>query len=67
MMKCFVMHSKSDNIGIMSNVKADEGVEKLSQWLFSRYQIWLEMSMKAEPILESKGMLVIFQKKGKKC
>ena len=30
-MKCFVMHSKSDNIGIMSNVKADEGVEELSQ------------------------------------
>ena len=41
-----VMHSKSDNIKIMSNDKADEVIEELFQSLLSRYQVGLEASMK---------------------
>ena len=37
------MHSKSDNIEIMINDKADEVVEELFQSFFSRYQIGLEI------------------------
>ena len=40
-----VMHSKSDNIEIIINDKADEIIE-LFQSLLSRYQIGLETSMK---------------------
>ena len=40
-----VMHSKSDNIEIMINDKADE-VTELFQSLLSRYEIRLEISMK---------------------
>ena len=36
-----VMHSKSDNIEIMINDKADEVVEEILQSLLSRYQIGL--------------------------
>ena len=35
------MHSKSDNIEIMINDKADEVVEEILQSLLSRYQIGL--------------------------
>ena len=37
-----VIHSKSDNIKIMTNDKAGEVIEKLFQSLLSRYQIMLE-------------------------
>ena len=40
------MHSKSDNEEMMLNDKEDE-VIKPFQTLFSRYQIWLETSMKS--------------------
>ena len=40
-----VMHSKSDNIEIMVNDKADEMIE-LFQSFLCRYQIGLEISMK---------------------
>ena len=36
-----MMHSKSDNIEIMINDKADEVVEEILQSLLSRYQIGL--------------------------
>ena len=41
-----VMHSKSNNITIMINDKADEVVEEILQSLLSRYQIELETSIK---------------------
>ena len=41
-----VMHSKSDNIQIMINEKADEVVEERFQSLLSRYQTGLETSIK---------------------
>ena len=40
------MHSKSDNIEIMINDKANEVVEELFQLLLHRYPIGLETSMK---------------------
>ena len=40
------MHSKSGNIEIMINDKADEIIEDICQSLFSGYQIELETSMK---------------------
>ena len=40
------MHSKSDNIEIMINDKADEVIEELFQSLLSRYQIGSETTMK---------------------
>ena len=39
------MHSKSNNIEIMINDKADEIIENLSESLLNRYQIGLETSM----------------------
>ena len=39
-----VMHSKSGNIEIMINDKANEVIEELFQSLHSRYQIGLETS-----------------------
>ena len=41
-----VMHLNSDNIEIMINDKTDEVIEKLFQSILSRYQIWLETSVK---------------------
>ena len=41
-----VMHSKSDNIKIMINDKADEVIEELFKSLRNRYQSNLEKSMK---------------------
>ena len=43
-----MMHSKSDNIEIMINDKADEVIERLFQSLLSRYQIGLETSLKGD-------------------
>ena len=40
------MHSKSDNIEIMNNDKADKIIEELFQTLFSRYKIGLVTAMK---------------------
>ena len=45
------MHSKSDNIEIMINYKADEVIEELFQSLLSRYQIGLETSMKGSDLV----------------
>ena len=46
-----LMHSKSDNIKIMTNEKADEVIEELFQSLLSRYQIGLETSMKGSDFI----------------
>ena len=40
------MHSRSNNIEIMINDKADEDIEEMFEPLLSRYQIGLETSMK---------------------
>ena len=40
------MHSKSDNIEIMINIKVDKIIKHLFQSLLSRYQIVLDTSMK---------------------
>ena len=40
------MYSKSDYIEIMINEKSSEDIGQLFQSLLSRYQIWLETSMK---------------------
>ena len=40
------MHSKSDNVEIMMNDKADEVIEEPFQSFLSRYQIKLETSVK---------------------
>ena len=40
------MHSKNDNIKIMINDKTVEVIEERLKSIFSRYQIWLEKSMK---------------------
>ena len=40
------MHSDSDNKEIMIYDKADEVIKKLFESLLSRYQIWLETSIK---------------------
>ena len=40
------MHSKSDNIEIMINDKADEAIEEIFESFLSRYQIGLETSIK---------------------
>ena len=45
------MHSKSDNIEIMINVKVDEVTKELFQSLLSRYQIGLKTSMKGSEFL----------------
>ena len=37
-----VLHSKSDNIEILSQDKGDEGIEELFESLFSRYQVGLK-------------------------
>ena len=44
-MKC-VMHSKSDNIEIMINHKADQVIEKLFKALLDKYQNNLKKMMK---------------------
>ena len=46
-----VMHSKSDNIEIMIDDKADEVTEELFQSLLSRRQIGLETSMRGSDFI----------------
>lgn len=46
----FVMHSKRDNTEIMVNDKADE-VIKVFKSLLSRYEIWLETSMRGNDFI----------------
>ena len=46
-----VMHSKSDNIEIMSHDKADEDIEQLFGSLLLRYQIGLETSLKSKDLI----------------
>ena len=41
-----LMHSKSDNIKIMTNDKVDEVIEELFQSFLLRYQVGLETPMK---------------------
>ena len=41
-----VVHSKSDNVRMMTYDKADEIIEELSESLLNRYEIGLETSMK---------------------
>ena len=45
------MHSKSDNIEIMINDKADEFIEELFQSFLSRYQIRLEISIRGSDFI----------------
>ena len=45
------MDSKSDNIKIMFYDRADEVIEELSAWLFHRYQIWLEKSIRGSDFI----------------
>ena len=45
-----VIYSKSDNIEIMGNGKADEDIEKIFQTLCSSYQIRLETSIKSSDL-----------------
>ena len=46
-----VMYSKSDNIEIIINHKADEVIAELFQSLLSRYQIVLETSMRGNDFI----------------
>ena len=48
--KC-VMLSKSDNIEIMINDRADDDMEELFQWLLSKYQIGLETSIRGSDLI----------------
>ena len=45
------MHSKSDNIEIMSHDEADEVIEELVESPLPRYQIWLQTSMKGSDFI----------------
>ena len=54
-----VMHSKSDNIEIMINNKADEVIEELSQSLLSWNLIGLEISMKDSDFIFDCAHLII--------
>ena len=45
------LYSKSDDIEIMINDKADEVIEELFKSLLSRYQIGLETSMKGSTFI----------------
>ena len=46
-----VMHSQNDNTEIMTNGKGDEVIEKLYQSLLSRYENWLETSMRGSDFI----------------
>ena len=56
-----VMHSKSNNIEIMINDKADEAIEEPFQSLISRYQIGLETSMKGSDSVFDCGHFYVLQ------
>ena len=45
------MHSKSDNIEIMTNDKANEVIKELFESLLSRYQIGLETTMESSDFI----------------
>ena len=45
------MYSKSDNIEIMINDKADEVIEELFQSLLFKYQVGLEISMRGSDFI----------------
>ena len=45
------MHSKSDNIEIMTNDKANEVIKELFESLLSRYQIGLEATMESSDFI----------------
>ena len=45
------MHTKSDNIEIMSGTEADDVINKLSKSLFKRYQEGLEAKMKGSDFI----------------
>ena len=46
-----VMHSKSDNVEVMVNDKANWVIEKLFQSLISSYEIGLKISMKCRDFI----------------
>ena len=57
------MHSKSANIEIMINDKADEVKEELFQSLFSRYKIGLETSVKGSDFIFDCVQLLYYNSK----
>ena len=46
MYKTCTMHTKSDNIEIMIGNETDEIIEGLFDYLWQRYQMWLEEKMR---------------------
>ena len=46
-----VMHSQNNNTEIMTNGKGDEVIEELYQSLLSRYENWLETSMRGSDFI----------------
>ena len=56
-----VMYSKSDNIEIIINHKADEVIAELSQSLLSRYQIVLETSMRSNDSIFDCVLLIYYK------
>ena len=57
-----VMHSKKDNIEFTTYDNANDIVDKLSESLFSRYQIGLEASMRGSDfIVESVQLLYCYK------
>ena len=56
-----LMHSRSDNIGIMINDKTDEALEEIFQLLHSTYQIGLVTSMKGSDFIFHSVYLFILQ------
>ena len=54
------MHSKSDNIEIMSNVKVVKVIEELFEPRLSRYQIRLEKAMRGSDFIFEYGHLVYY-------
>ena len=47
------MHSKSDNLGILTNDEIDEVTGVLFQSLLSRYQTWLKASIQGSNVMFS--------------
>ena len=46
-----VMHSKSDNMGVMTHDNANKAIEEIFELLFSRYQFRLETSMRGSDFI----------------
>ena len=55
------MHSKSDNIELMTYDNADEEIEKLFESLLNRYQIGLERSMRSGDFTLDCGHLLYYK------